>query len=183
MKATAGVQHSMRFLEGQTSVKLRGGYYTPPLVAAFLATWAVQSETKQVLEPSAGDGEVVGAAVRCLSSGGRVTAVELHANEADKIIEKGGASTTVFKGDFFAWFTCNRPIGVFDAVLGNPPFIRYQQFPEEQRQIAFTLMREEGLHPSRLTNAWLPFVVVAALAVLWWHQRQRLAAAPRYAEP
>jgi len=51
----------------------------------------------------------------------------------------------------------------FDAVIGNPPFIRYQNFPEEHRQIAFQLMRQASLNPNRLTNSWLPFLVIGSL--------------------
>jgi adenine-specific DNA-methyltransferase len=38
-----------------------------------------------------------------------------------------------------------------------------QNFPEEQRRIAFYLMQRAGLHPNRLTNAWVPFLVAATL--------------------
>src|SRR5450759_1812445 len=44
----------------------------------------------------------------------------------------------------------------------NPPFLRYHHFQEEHREPAFRLMRSAGLHPSRLTNAWVPFVVAAS---------------------
>ena len=52
---------------------------------------------------------------------------------------------------------------LFDAVIGNPPFVRYQNFPEAHRQIAFSMMQQAGLEPNRLTNAWLPFLVVGSL--------------------
>lgn len=152
--------------------KERGGYYTPAPIAAFLAEWAIRGEDSHVLEPSAGDGEIVAAAARRLGQRGRITAVELYSDEAEKAGIRGGACTTVIKGDFFAWFSSSRPDRTFDAVLGNPPFIRYQDFPEEHRQPAFALMEEEGLHPSRLTNAWLPFVVVGTRAL---HAGGRLA--------
>jgi len=145
--------------------KERGGYYTPAPMAAFLAEWAIRDEDSHVLEPSAGDGEIVAAAAGRLGQRGRITAVELYSDEAEKARIRGGACTTVTKGDFFAWFKGKRPDQSFDAVLGNPPFIRYQDFLEEHRQPAFVLMQEEGLHPSRLTNAWLPFVVVATRAL------------------
>ena len=32
--------------------KLRGGYYTPKLIADFLASWAIRSPADEVLEPS-----------------------------------------------------------------------------------------------------------------------------------
>ncbi|MBI2940646.1 MAG: class I SAM-dependent methyltransferase [Chloroflexi bacterium] len=149
----------------ETGQKLRGGYYTPGPIAEFLAHWAILDKDARVLEPSAGDGEAVAAAARRLGGGGRITAVELDHEEAEKVMARGGASTTVIKGDFFTWFRDCRPDGAFDAVLGNPPFIRYQDFPEEHRGPAFRLMREEGLRPSRLTNAWVPFVVMATRAL------------------
>ena len=49
----------------------------------------------------------------------------------------------------------------FDVVVGNPPFIRYQHFTEEYRKVAFALMNNHGFHPNRLTNIWLPFLVLA----------------------
>ena len=145
--------------------KLRGSYYTPASIASFLAGWAVQREDASVLEPSAGDGEVVAAVAERLGANGRITAVELDSEEARKAAERGGERTRVMEGDFFAWFQRDRPYGQFDAVIGNPPFIRYHDFPEEHRQAAFALMREEGLRPSRLMNAWLPFVVVSTAAL------------------
>ena len=145
--------------------KLRGGYYTPAEMAAFLAEWAIRGPCVHVLEPSAGDGEIVAAAASRLAGQGHIIAVELYADEAEKARVRGGPQATVINADFFAWFADTRPDGAFDAVLGNPPFIRYQDFPEEHRRIAFGLMHEEDLHPSRLTNAWLPFVTVATRAL------------------
>jgi adenine-specific DNA-methyltransferase len=49
----------------------------------------------------------------------------------------------------------------YDAIIGNPPFVRYQNFPEEQRSAAFEIMRQAGLNPNRLTNAWAPFLVAS----------------------
>lgn len=65
-----------------TEQKLRGGYYTPPLITRFLADWAVQSTSDRVLEPSAGDGAFVSAALNDFflmdANGG--TSVELKAH-------------------------------------------------------------------------------------------------------
>lgn len=51
----------------------------------------------------------------------------------------------------------------YEAIVGNPPFIRYQNFQEEQRGIAFQIMKQAGLRPTRLTNAWVPFIVTSTL--------------------
>ncbi|HYN35625.1 MAG TPA: N-6 DNA methylase, partial [Actinomycetota bacterium] len=144
-----------------TQRKLRGGYYTPAPIPKFLAAWAIPRGDARVLEPCCGDGALVEAARECLSDTGEITAVELFAEEALKTVERSGAQTSVHVGDAFSWFRNSKCDSQFDAVIGNPPFIRYQTFPEPHRDAAFQTMREEDLHPSRLTNAWVPFVVLA----------------------
>ncbi len=145
--------------------KQRGGYYTPAPIADLLARWAITNRSRFVLEPAAGDGTVVEAASRIVQSGAEITAVELYSDEAERIRSKGLPNARVITQDFFDWFRQTRPIGEFHAVIGNPPFIRYHDFEEEHREPAFALMREEGLHPSRLTNAWVPFLVGATKAL------------------
>lgn len=143
--------------------KLRGGYYTPENVARFICEWAIQSKNSTVLEPSCGDGAFVDAAIHRLTSLGasspsdQVTGVELYKEEATKAAAKGG---NIICGDFFT--LCQESLGrrKFDAIVGNPPFIRYQEFDEEFRSAAFDLMREYGFSPNRLTNIWLPFLVI-----------------------
>jgi len=169
--------------------KLRGGYYTPKSIADFLADWAVRSPADEVLEPSCGDGNILVAAARRLLTLGaspetlnqQLHGVELDPQEATKAARRLQmlgipltANNTIRVGDFFAH--CQRNLfgekvltlvlkeqQCFDAVIGNPPFIRYQNFPEAHRQIAFRLMERAGFHPNRLTNAWLPFLVVGSL--------------------
>src|SRR4029077_12524112 len=65
--------------------------------------------------------------------------------------------------DLFDSGSRNLGQGPVDVVIGNPPFIRYQHFAEAQRTVAFKLMNQVGLHPTRLTNAWVPFVCLASL--------------------
>jgi tRNA1(Val) A37 N6-methylase TrmN6 len=39
--------------------------------------------------------------------------------------------------DFLKWFLFHsQEAGQFDGVVGNPPFIRYQYLPEEQKRLA-----------------------------------------------
>lgn len=166
-----------------TKQKLRGGYYTPMPMARFLARWALRSASSNVLEPSCGDGNIIVAAAEELKRRGasvedlerQLRGVELEPEELAKAQHRlaslgvGADAGCIVGGDFGAY--CDRqfegslgldhPAESFDAVLGNPPFIRYQSYPEEQRELAFSLMRRAGLHPNRLTNSWVPFVVLA----------------------
>ncbi|MGB8344280.1 MAG: class I SAM-dependent methyltransferase [Ktedonobacteraceae bacterium] len=169
-----------------TYQKLRGGYYTPEPIAEFLARWAIQTPTTTVLEPSCGDGTLLESAIETLLLHGAertaianlVHGIELEPDEARKAAERIQALTDlsnpvpIHVGDFFSY--CQRYLfesREFDAVIGNPPFIRYQNFPEHHRGIAFYLMQQAGLHPSRLTNSWVPFLVAATLVLKRQHGR------------
>jgi adenine-specific DNA-methyltransferase len=158
--------------------KLRGGYYTSKEVAQWLCSWAIRSTKDLVLEPSSGDGSFLcAAAERYLELGarrptvtGRLKGVEVIAKEANQAREAlrellGPAANKIVEvSDFFSWFRQNTALK-FDAVIGNPPFIRYQSFPEPHRTLAMELMTNEGLSPNRLTNIWVPFVVAAVAAL------------------
>ncbi|OBF78637.1 lactate dehydrogenase [Mycobacterium sp. 852002-51613_SCH5001154] len=136
--------------------KARGGYYTPAPVARFLARW-VRDAGPRVLEPSCGDGAIL----RELAAlGGRVHGVELVAEEAAKARE----FAPVDVANLFAWLASAAP-GGWDGVAGNPPYIRFGNWASEQRDPALELMRREGLRPTRLTNAWVPFVVASSILV------------------
>ena len=160
-----------------TYQKLRGGYYTPKPIADFLARWAIQTSDAEVLEPSCGDGLLLESAVETLIGLGAeetaiknlVQGIELDPQEARKASERlhalnGLQLAQIDIGDFFTY--CQTYLfeeRCFDAVIGNPPFIRYQNFPENHRAMAFYLMQRAGLHPNRLTNSWVPFLVAATL--------------------
>lgn len=136
--------------------KIRGGYYTPQAVAGFLARWVSESGSK-VLEPSCGDGNIL----RELALvAGSVQGVELVSEEA----AQARAFAPVAEGSLFDWLGTDQ-YGQWDGVAGNPPYIRFGNWPEEQRAPALDLMSSVGLRPSKLTNAWVPFVVASTLAV------------------
>lgn len=143
--------------------KLRGGYYTPNNVAQFICEWAITSSSATVLEPSCGDGAFIEAANQRLRKLGAVDAsnqilgVELFSKEAEKARAKGGR---VICSDFFTYCKSSNCAQHFDAIVGNPPFIRYQDFGEEYRKVAFDLIKGYGFSPNRLTNIWLPFLIV-----------------------
>ena len=169
--------HSGRFTDLDQD-KLRGGYYTSSEVATWLCAWAIRSPKDRVLEPSCGDGAFLEAAAKRFAELGarspaiarQLTGVEIVATEADRARARlrgqlsQRAVDVVTTGDFFSWWQdSTQP--VFDAVVGNPPFIRYQTFPEPHRSLAMALMVEQGLSPNRLTNIWVPFVVAAVASL------------------
>lgn len=158
--------------------KLRGGYYTSKDVAEWLCRWAIQSADDAVLEPSCGDGAFLEAAARRLLSLGAtptriarlLTGIEIIPAEAEVAAERlrkdlgKPADKIVCNSDFFSWWQENdQP--TFDVIVGNPPFIRYQSFPEPHRARAMEIIAAEGLKPNRLTNIWVPFVIAATASL------------------
>lgn len=161
-------------MNSATRDKLRGGYYTPMLIARWMCGWAVRAATDAILEPSAGNGNFVTAAAEVLRArgagvdeiGGRITAIEIDGIEAHKATDRLAVlleqrpRQSVVCADFFDWHDQNRERR-FNAVVGNPPFIRYQNFPESSRTRAMQLMARLGMRANRLTNIWVPFVAAA----------------------
>jgi len=159
--------------ENISEQKLRGGYYTPKPIADFLCKWSINEYTQHVLEPSCGDGNFIESAIlRFKEIGidgqnlkGRIKGIELLKEESLKAKSRaanlGLNSNTIENNDFFN-FIQNNGSKTYDVVLGNPPFIRYQSFPEEHRSIAIDMMQKLGMKPNKLTNIWVPFLVVSA---------------------
>ena len=161
-----------------TYQKLRGGYYTPKPIANFLAQWAIQTPDAHILEPNwrryVAGGEL---RERCLNVEPSEVlwhiwykALSLISGSPKRPLNVSRHSLThIFQslsdiGDFFTY--CQKYLfeqQLFEAIIGNPPSIRYQNFPENYRAMAFYLMERAGLRPNRLTNAWVPFLVAATL--------------------
>jgi adenine-specific DNA methylase len=139
--------------------KLRGGYYTPEPIARFLAEWVAEAGDR-LLEPSCGDGAVLS---QLAARGSQVLGIELLESEAT-LARQAAPAAEVVVADFFDWFGPGE-YQAWDAASGNPPFIRFQHWTEPTRDRAFDLMRSVGMRPTKLTNAWVPFIVASALAL------------------
>jgi len=159
----------MNFKDNESSTKLRGGYYTPADISDYLTRWVMQGETTSVLEPSCGDGSFLRAFANAEHPMlQRITAIELDADEAAlaalETIE--GTDTHVINTDFLSWAidALEREVE-FDAVVGNPPFIRYQYLEDEMQELAHQIFNRFGLRFTKHTNAWVPFII-ASVALL-----------------
>jgi adenine-specific DNA-methyltransferase len=152
-------------VESATERKARGAFYTPPPIAHFLAEWAITEATRRVLEPSAGDGVFLEAAAtrfRELGGSRELVGVELVAQEAafaqGAAIEAGWHPRMIVS-DFFD--VNPNDVGEVDAVIGNPPWIRYHGFTGDQREKGRVRAAAMGIALSGLASSWAPFVVHA----------------------
>ncbi len=155
----------MNFKTSESAQKLRGGYYTEPDIASFLTAWVMENKPKTVLEPSCGNGAFVEALARldCASLTSLV-ACEIDPTEAECAKAKAKSlrrvKTLVCVGDFLEWSLPALEAGPqFDAVIGNPPFIRYQYLDSAIQCRSEKLFKRLRLPFTRHTNAWVPFVL------------------------
>lgn len=162
----------MKFKADQTSQKLRGGYYTPQNLADYVTKWVLSKNPKTILEPSCGDGVFIQAvANNGYDSNIELSCFELFDTEASKALNRcklnNFANATITEGDFLVWanerLMKNKPI--FDGVLGNPPFIRYQFLEKNFQEQAQLVFEQLDLKFTKHTNAWVPFLL-SSLALL-----------------
>lgn len=158
----------MNFIINESEQKLRGGYYTPLDLAVYIARWTLAKKPLHVLEPSCGDGIFIQAITELgRQEGLAFTGFELLAEEATKARSRAkssqGMKTTIHGEDFLQWALLQMASGKkpFDAVVGNPPFIRYQYLPEDAQQKAEQIFKALSLPFTKHTNAWVPFILAS----------------------
>ncbi len=153
----------MNFIEFESEQKIRGGFYTKPSIASFLVNWIKASKPRSLLEPSCGDGAFLDAIEeQRITSLRRITACELNEEEAEKAANRTKLPVRVLNTDFLRWYLFQAQNEErFDAVVGNPPFIRYQYLPDEQQLLAEKIFAQLGLPFTKHTNAWVPFVLAS----------------------
>ena len=149
--------------------KALGAYYTDSDVAKFIVRWAVRSGNETVLDPSFGDGAFLRvASERIAELGGnsptQVFGVELDpdvhsetSSELDSLF--GTRKSHLRRADFFD--VEPHDLAPVDAVVGNPPFIRFHRFSGRVREKAIECADAQGVQLSNLISSWAPFVVHA----------------------
>jgi adenine-specific DNA-methyltransferase len=163
----------LRASEGDTAAlrKARGAFFTPEPVARYITEWAVRAMSDRILEPSCGEASFLMAAVDRLtalrSPGGddqyaALDGIELHkesARAARRLLRSAGVDAQVTVTDFF----CVNPTGTYDVVIGNPPYVRYQDFSGTARARSREAALRAGVGLTNLASSWAAFAVQSAL--------------------
>lgn len=155
-------------LEGHAH-KGRGAFFTPHEIARFITDWAVRSPTDAILEPSCGDAAFLLPVAERLSALGATRekiASALHGidvfepavREAKLKLAAAGHIAQLETKDFFEHESPCR----YDAVVGNPPFIRYQQFSGSSRAASLKIALSQGVRLTSLASSWAAFTLHAS---------------------
>jgi len=150
--------------------KARGAFFTPPEISRYLCEWAVRQPSDKVFEPSCGEASFLLAAGNRLKElganplvwGEQLQGVEIFdtsARNAEGLLRAAGLDARITIGDFFE----HEPALTYDAIVGNPPFIRYQNFTGAARSRSLEVALAQGVRLSGLASSWAAFVVKAAL--------------------
>lgn len=169
------------------SKKKSGSYFTPKLVANFLAEWCIRKKTDTILDPAAGSGVLVTAALRRLVKLGRD--LSKAANQIFAI-EKNEKHIETLSKNIFNEFSISLPnlqsanffkvsiksrmdltsfiepqtlqsetIPLVNAIIANPPYIRYHHFKNKTRELALQRAKESAqVNLPALSSAWAPFL-------------------------
>ncbi len=163
-------------VEDRGDQKARGAFFTPKPIADFLAAWAADGNPKaRILDPTCGEAvflEAAGEALRQLGAPAddvpdQVFGVDVHAqtlDEAARLLKSKGLGAHLVNQDFFSLPEPGEAPGtlpLFDAVVGNPPFIRYQRHTGAVRHRAAQAALAQGVRLSGLASSWAALVVHA----------------------
>lgn len=145
--------------------KALGAYYTPPELASVLVRWAVDDDTTRVLDPSHGDGRFLQAAIDRLRGLGvrapqrRVFGAELDSSAIGRpaLLRADVPVQNLVAGDFFATDLDSWDGKRFDAIVGNPPYVRHHLLPAGSKRLAQLHARRVGIALSERADAWAYF--------------------------
>ncbi len=145
-----------------------GAFYTPPAMASQLVRWAVRRPTDVVIDPSFGGLVFLAAAydrLRALGVSESDAREQIFGGELDDQAHAnalgdprvGASELRLVHGDFLG-FSPGLELPLVDAVVGNPPYVRYQGFNAGGSQ-GHDLAARAGVRLTRLSSSWAPFVV------------------------
>ncbi|MDO4921354.1 MAG: class I SAM-dependent methyltransferase [Phascolarctobacterium sp.] len=153
----------MRLKKDSSEQKLRGAYYTPLQFANAMVRLVAHENIKSVLEPSCGDGVFLDslAQLGIMDDIDSIDAVEIESDEVEKVKKTYCCNKhiQVFNEDFFKFYTSILGQKLYDLILGNPPYIRYQYLTESQRELQSKILTSHGMKSNKLINAWVAFLV------------------------
>lgn len=156
--------------------KARGAFFTPPAIAEFLARWAIRTPDARVLDPTCGESVFLQAGAERLCALGateaaameQLSGVDVHQASLEASVDllgEWGSRANLVRSDFFDLPTpaqIGDRIGWQDAVIGNPPFVRYQEHRGAARRRSAAAALAQGVRLSGLASSWAATLVHAS---------------------
>jgi tRNA1(Val) A37 N6-methylase TrmN6 len=170
------VSKSLRKSDVPSEKKARGAFFTPPAIADYLAAWAVDGDpSARVLDPTCGESAFLQAASARLRDAGasvddlqqQVFGVDIEPDSVSRSesgLSAEGLAATLLVNDFFdipAPDQIGCPLPEMDAIIGNPPYIRYQAHSGSARKKSRAAALTQGVRLSGMASSWAALLVHA----------------------
>lgn len=157
--------------------KARGAFFTPAAIAEHMAAYAIGGNAEaKILDPTCGEAVFLLSAGEQLKAMGRESedldeqlyGIDLHESslkEAMRLLEAQDLDAHLIASDFFAVNSpgmAGAPLPHMDAVVGNPPFVRYQEHTGKSRKLSVAAALRQGVRLNGLASSWAASLVHAA---------------------
>ncbi|MFA6062316.1 MAG: N-6 DNA methylase [Gallionella sp.] len=154
----------------QTKQQAYGAYYTPLRVASLLANWAIRNRDDLVLEPCFGGCDFLEAIKNRFDACGQQS-LDSHIFGCDIDLEAfthlsnrmraSTASGNFLRTDFLSTTPCDFGQEGFEAVIGNPPYIKNDRINDFQKESIKQLAKNQTKFIKGRVNLWAYFIVHA----------------------
>lgn len=141
-----------------------GAFYTPASVTKVLCDWAIQSSEDIILEPSFGGCNFLEASVSRMQELGEHSINNIYGCDIDPVAfnllkEKIPTFDTgnFHLNDFLLMEPDSIPGGGVDAVIGNPPYVRYSKLDKAQQLVIHGWEEKYNLRLNRRASLWTYF--------------------------
>jgi adenine-specific DNA methylase len=148
--------------------KKLASFYTPRDLAQVLTDWAIMDSHSTVLDPSFGGCAFLYAALESLKKkgnktpGAQVYGVDIDPdakNYLKPLFESSANPDQFVISDFFNVTPAGLKQDLFDAVVGNPPYIRYHNISDEAEIRAAKCLNEYDIKISGRASYWAYFLL------------------------
>ena len=146
--------------------RLLGVYYTPDSLAEVLTNWALIPGKGNVLDPAFGGCAFLSAATRVLAKKGVLnpgkkvfgvdvdpTCMENVRNNRDLLADN------CYVEDFLSLAPQDLPESPFDAIVGNPPYVRHHWFNGSTRKAGREIVSLAEIELPATASAWAYFLI------------------------
>lgn len=139
--------------------KYTGSYYTPEYLARFITERVLASFSNtnaiSILEPSVGDGSFVSELANIKSISIKLSALDINQEELLKAENKwNGKKASFIHSDFLKYSSEDK----FQAVIGNPPYVKKNLLSKEQIDLCDDIHKELN-SSTGVKNIWTSFVL------------------------
>ena len=136
-----------------------GQFFTPPVIAEFMAEAVRDVEPLTVLDPEVGGGVLL----RAVGEGPRRFGLDVDPLAIEVASSSLGADAEVAVGDFLNPAAWPLSLESFDAIIANPPYVRHHNLSAEHKALAQRYSARLRLKVSSLSGSYVYFFLESLL--------------------